>query len=651
MTGRAARDWAALLLPHAVLAAALLAVCWANMPAARPPRDAPAAAGASARAASSRDVICGMEVNPAWDAGIEHDGEIFRFCSDYCKKEFVKAPAAHAGERCLVCKSRVAAGNGFPATYLGTTHRLCSEAHRTEFQADPAAHFMHRMWGIPPWMYYVSIAAILLVSFLALERGEGRTAGGAGARLELTRLAPVRALLTSRPLRFVAQAIFVLAFAVILIAGLFGDQNPARNVAPLMTWTVWWGGLVLLIMYAGKAWCFVCPWDAIAGWMERGSLWRRTAAGGGLGMPWPRSLRNIWPATALFVGLTWIELGFGVTSRPWATAALGLLMLALAVGCAFLFDRKSFCRYGCLVGRVSGLYALFAPIEIRARDTGVCGTCTGRECVRGGKDAYGCPTFEYLATMKANTYCIQCTECLQSCPHGNVAVNARPWGADLAAPGRPRADEAYLALLMLAISGFHGLTMTPAWREVTGVIASLVSVGQTAAFSLGMAALMALPVALYASLVAVSRAMAAWVHPPAAEVRYRDYFIRYAYCVLPIALFYHLAHNLEHLLMEGPKVLVLLSDPLGRGWDLLGTGSWTVPPMVSLDVLWVLQVALVGIGHVYSLWAASRIAARLFENRRAARASQWPMLAGMIAFSIFSLWLLKQPMEMRTSVM
>ncbi len=72
---------------------------------------------------------------------------------------------------------------------------------------------------------------------------------------------------------------------------------------------------------------------------------------------------------------------------------------------------------------------------------------------------------------------------------------------------------------------------------------------------------------------------------------------------------------------------------------------------MSLDVLWGLQVILVLVGHVFSLWVAQRTSLAIFGDRRAAFKSQLPMLVGMIAFSIFSLWLLKQPMEMRTSAM
>ena len=202
---------------------------------------------------------------------------------------------------------------------------------------------------------------------------------------------------------------------------------------------------------------------------------------------------------------------------------------------------------------------------------------------------------------------------------------------------------------MLAITGFHGLTMTAKWQQLVDGIRGSFDVGRILGFSLGMALLMFGPILIYAALVGLSRLLVDQ------EVRerssYRDYFIRYAYALLPIALFYHIAHNLEHLLMEGPKVIAMLSDPFGWGWNVFGTAAWTIPPMISLDKLWLVQVFLVLVGHVYSLWIAQKTSLRLFGSGRAAFRSQLPMLVGMIAFSVFSLWLLKQPMEMRTSAM
>ncbi len=683
-----------------------------------------------------RDPVCNMDVNASWGIEATLGSETYYFCTEHCRDRFLENPQHYLSDTCLVCDAVIARESALPATYLDKTYYLCSEEHRQTFKDDPAAYFMHHMWGIPDWLYYVSIGVVLLLSFLVFERagstgtqggdehgsssiglwirrqaqraltplaalrtsspggdsgqssdgqcetaaggaialpvlspvsrlmqsvgragngggGRERTKTGGPDRIDLLRIGLVRRLAMSRLFRFVLQALMALIFVVIIAAGLFGNQNPSLNIAPLLTWTIWWCGLVILIIFAGKAWCYMCPWDAIAGWTERLRFWKKSEEGLGLDLKWPRVLRNIWLATFLFVGLTWIELGFGVTMRPEVTAWIAIGMLLMAIVSAFLFDRKSFCRYGCLVGRVSGLYALFAGAEVRARDADVCRTCRTKECIKGSATAYGCPTFEYPGTMQLNTYCIQCCECIQACPHENMTINMRPWGADLAAKGKPRSDEAYLALLMLAISGFHGLTMTPVWRQLTDAIGSAMPVGQMAAFSFGMLGLMTAPIAVYALLIWISHRLSSRPTMGEASLRvtYRDYFIRYSYCVLPIALFYHLAHNLEHLMMDGPKVIAMASDPFGWNWNLFGTAHWSVPPMISLDVLWILQVLLVGIGHVYSLWAASRITGNLFEDRKAARRGQWPILLGMIAFSIFSLWLLKQPMEMRTSAM
>ena len=549
-----------------------------------------------------------------------------------------------------VCHMEV--GEGMAWAWQGETYYFCTAHCQERFRLDSQHYLagaggvpdgMHTMLGLPDWLYYSSIGMILVLSFGIFGL---RRKARAKDRVDLLAFVPLKRVLVHPLTRFGGQAFVVAFFSIIIIAGLFGNQLPSKNLAPLLTWTIWWGGLILLILYAGKSWCYVCPWDAIASWAEGLRFWGPKKEGLSLGLKWPKVLRNIWLATVLFVALTWVEIGFGVTMKPRATAWLGLGMLGMAFVSAFIFDRKSFCRYGCLVGRVSGLYALFSPVEVRARESDVCRSCQTHSCYAGNEEGESCPTFQYLGSMDRNTYCISCMECLKSCEQNNVALQLRPWGEDLSRGFQPRSDEAYLALIMLSLAGFHGLTMTAAWREAIGWLKGLLGVSESMAFSVGMAGLMVAPVVLYAFLVALSRLSAGRV-----LVGYRDYFIRYAYALLPIALFYHLAHNSEHLLMEGQKVVALISDPFGWEWDLFGTATWTLAPLTDLPTLWMIQVFLVMVGHIYSLWIARRTAVTLFSKSGAALRSQIPMLAAMILFSLMSLWLLKQPMEMRISAM
>jgi len=613
---------------------------------------------------SHRDPVCGMDVGTS--IAYAHDGTDYIFCTTRCRNLFIAAPSRYLTLTCPVCKARgvytPVETNAFPARWEGKTYFLCTAQHQAEFQSDPAGFFLHTMWGIPAWLYYSSIAIILFVSFVAFEwRGARdrttypgiRKNPGVVARwrqgrprLDLMYCRPIAAIIRAPRSRFLARAVFVFFFLFIIGAGLFGDQLPARNIAPLVTWTLWWGGLIVLILYAGSAWCYVCPWQAIAEWMEGFRLWGIRKDGMSLGLQWPRALRNVWPAILLFVALTWIELGFGATLSPRMTAYLAIGFVGLAIFCAFVFDRASFCRYACFVGRIIGLYSMFAPVEVRARDLNACRSCTTQSCFKGNNAGDPCPTFQYLPGMEENAHCITCMECVKSCEKNNVSVSARPWGEDLATLFRPRSDEATLALVLLALTGFHGFTMTAGWREMLSILDDRMDLGQTASFTLGMLGLVFVPVAMYATLVAMS-----WALGGRSSTSYRDYFVRYAYALLPIALFYHLAHNSEHLLVESQRIVPLLSDPFGWDWDLFGTAGRSFAPLVRLPALWMIQVLLVLIGHVYSLYYARRIASSLFPTHNAIMRSQFPMLLAMVLFSLTSLWLLKQPMEMRVSAM
>ncbi len=511
------------------------------------------------------------------------------------------------------------------------------------------------MDGISPGLFLIAAVLLAAVTLLIPWRLEARRTGpgnpassSAGWRLDLLQSSVVTAMVRARTFQFFLRLPFVFLFLFIIFAGLFGAQSSDRNIASLLTWTVWWASLVIFILFLGKIWCLVCPWNAIAEWIQRLTFWKKKETTISLNLPWPRRLRNIYLATGLFVGLTWLELGFGVTTSPVATAGLGLLILAMAVIPALYHDRKPFCRYGCLVGRVSGLYALFSPVELRARDTDVCrDVCHTRDCVQGNERGYGCPTNEYLGTMDLNTYCILCTECIKTCPHDNVAFNLRPFAADLTKSARLRADEAYLCLAMLSLTIFHGFTMTPVWADSVLNVRDAFGIGdfgQTVAFTLGMTLVLGLPIAAFLGIAWASR----WLAGRGKSLG--EVFVAYAYMFLPVALLYHLAHNVQHLLREGQKIVPLLSDPLGWGWNLFGTAAWSPGPLASLASIQYAQVIFVLLGHAVGIYVAFYVSRRMTTARSAARLSLAPVLLLALGFSLVNLWLLAQPMQMRSAM-
>ena len=64
----------------------------------------------------------------------------------------------------------------------------------------------------------------------------------------------------------------------------------------------------------------------------------------------------------------------------------------------------------------------------------------------------------------------------------------------------------------------------------------------------------------------------------------RFLFMRFSYSLLPIALFYHLAHNLQHIFFEGKKLVRIASDPFGWGWDLFGTADMLVDAVLPVSI-------------------------------------------------------------------
>ena len=504
----------------------------------------------------------------------------------------------------------------------------------------------HSMEGIPTWMAMISLSFIIVLSHVLLRqkrKKQQRTEEEKVAqRPGLLHFAPIRALVQKSYFPLLLQAVSVSLFLLILATGLFGNQR--GSIATVLTWTWWWALLVFIILAMGKAFCSICPWEALASLATSLSLKSRIKKIG-FELRWPTWARNIYPALALFVLLTWIELGHEVTHSPAITATLGAAMAGMAILAALFFEKRSFCRYACLVGRVSGIYALFSPVELREKSQEVCRSCVSVACVKGSETATGCPTNLFPGHLRENTYCTLCTECIRACPHNNLDIRARPFAADLLGPKKHRWDEAFMAMVLLALTSFHGVTMTPQWGVVNDWIRAQTGMGRLTVFTALMAVLVAVPIILFWGSAAISRFFIGSGAPKLGKI-----VKGLAYAVIPVALFYHLAHNSMHFFMEGQKIIPLLSDPFGWGWDLFGTAGQTYSPLLALGTIWWVQVVFIVVGHAYGVVIADRIGRTLFAARGTVLRGLIPFIALMVLFSSFSLWLIAQPMEMRSGM-
>ena len=117
----------------------------------------------------------------------------------------------------------------------------------------------------------------------------------------------------------------------------------------------------------------------------------------------------------------------------------------------------------------------------------------------------------------------------------------------------------------------------------------------------------------------------------------------FAHTLIPIAFAYLVAHYFSlFAFQEQAQFTYLLSDPLGTATtDLFGTASGGIDfKILSANAIWYVQVGALVIGHVIALTLAhDRATAYWGDYRQAARSQYW-MLAVMVAFTCFGLYLL-----------
>jgi len=115
----------------------------------------------------------------------------------------------------------------------------------------------------------------------------------------------------------------------------------------------------------------------------------------------------------------------------------------------------------------------------------------------------------------------------------------------------------------------------------------------------------------------------------------------FVHTLVPIAFAYVLAHYFSLLIWQGQALGYLISDPLGNGSDLFGTSGWQIDyGVISYAAIWYVQVAALIAGHVGGLALAHDRALVLYREPEQAVRSQYWMLAVMVAFTSFGLWLL-----------
>jgi ferredoxin len=441
--------------------------------------------------------------------------------------------------------------------------------------------------------------------------------------MDLLKINSINRVLKKRPLQFILQLPFVLLFFILIAAGLFGSQFPDRNLATIVTWTVWWGGVIFTFLFLGRFWCAVCPWAAVADWVQRFSLWRVNDAPLTLGLIWPVRLRNLYLMAGTFVLITWAEFAFDMVTSPRNTAYLAIVILFAVIITSLLYERRTFCRYVCPIGGMIAVYSTCSTLELGAREGSICRNCHTKDCVNGNGKGYGCPVYEYPERMETASRCILCTECIKTCPHDNISIKPRPVASELLKHREWQLDEALMAALVAGIALFHGLTMIPHWFRLQEVFYYGYGVAPVAAAAAGLIIFLLIVMAFY------------WLSAVVSGVG----FGRLALALVPLALFFHLGHNCLHLFGEGGRFFSVMSDPFGWGWDLFGTAGKRIGPLIPVPAINLIQWMFVAAGFIISLFV-------VWKKGEGVRERVAMGVAVTVITSIY-VWMLNQPMVMR----
>jgi len=442
------------------------------------------------------------------------------------------------------------------------------------------------------------------------------------------------------------QALLLLTFGAVVVLGFVDAQESSRNLATILLWTIWWAGVIFTFVLMGRAWCLVCPVGAVSEWTNQLTGSQRQFS---------RRYRNLWIATALFMLLTWADGYWGIVASPGRTAMIFLIFGGLAVAVGAFFARRTFCRYICPIGGIIGLYSMFAPVELRARSLALCQHDTTKACYVGNDAGKGCPMFEFPQRMDANTYCIYCGDCLNTCFEENISMQFRSFGKDLWTTSRRSFDEAFLAVAMVAVSGTAAGHMVTAWHDWMDSVAtylpfSLLGISDhltieklTYSVVFWVTALL-LPVLVYVA------GLSTWyLLGKPDKTSPGTLFVQFGYAFIPLGLAMHLAHNMQHFFGEGPLVIPVLLKTLNQftPW-YFGTPDWSPSPWLEAPVLYWLQMLILLVALLYAIYTAYRLAVgRWGPNVVLSARGPWPYLILMLAIALTNAYLLNLPMGAR----
>lgn len=440
---------------------------------------------------------------------------------------------------------------------------------------------------VPAWLFAWGASLVLIISFALLS------VAWTTARLQKEDWRPTPRWFSRAVLNPLTQVICglvgVFLLFLVLYAGFRGIEDPTHNFSIIFVFYTFWLGMVVLSVLLGDVFRAFNPWRAIGRVVSGGF---RLVAGQSAPTPfrYPEWLGR-WPAVLGVLLFVWLELiaGGGIAPTPHKVAVATVIYTTITFVCMALFGVEEWIGRGEAFNAYFGMFSQLGPLERRDDRVGL------------RKFLTGVPQWALVPGAAALVLTSIAVTSFDGAQEG-VLSGAITWTFDrcsdagLSLPNSFRvANTIWLLIMLAAVSGLYSL----------GVAGMHTVRGSPAVKQLGRS---------------------------------------FAHSLIPIALAYLVAHYFSAFLyQEQAQFTYILSDPLGHGSDLFGTAGGGINyGIVSSNTVWYVQVGALVVGHVVALTLAHDRALAVYDNVRNASRSQYFMLAVMVGFTCFGLFLLSQ---------
>jgi hypothetical protein len=440
---------------------------------------------------------------------------------------------------------------------------------------------------IPAWLFAWAASLVLVVSFFALS------AGWRKPRFEEDHWRPFAhaesRVLVNRGNDVVAGAIGVLLLGVAIWAGLGGTEAPDRNFNLTFLFVTCWLGFPLFSVLLGDVFRPFNPWRAIG--RAVGAAFTTVARQPPARLAYPGWLGR-WPAALGLVAFVWLEVVYGAGSTsagltPHTAAIAALIYTGFTLAMMALFGVEKWVERGETFSVYFNMFSQLAPFEVREGRLG--------------------------------------------------------WRRPFSAAARWASLPGSVALVVASIgtTAFDGAQEGALENAINNTFDTLVDTG------LGLSSALRLTDSLYllACLLGVAAVylLGVWGMrsvrnaPSLHKLR-----MGFAHTLITIAFAYLVAHNFSlFLFQEQAQFSYLLTDPLGDGSNIFGMTQGGIDyGLIGATTVWYVQVGALVVGHVCGLTLAHDRAIAYWGDYQQATRSQYWMLAVMVGFTCFGLYLL-----------